>query len=129
MDFVIRPHVAGFEPNADVFIDETSATAIVTVDVAGADPKTLRVELDDGRLTISGHRPKPSRSRLCSCLQKEIAYGDFAKRVHIPLSVEYEGAKATYADGMLVIALSIAGEAYRPTVRTEIRLNLQRVPW
>ncbi|HEY9086134.1 MAG TPA: Hsp20/alpha crystallin family protein [Candidatus Tyrphobacter sp.] len=129
MDFVIRPRLAYFEPNADVFVDDENATAVVTVDVAGADPESLRVEIDDERgLLISGRRREPDRSRSGSFAQKEIAYGDFAKGVHLPVAVECDGATATYADGVLVITLTLAPTAYRPTSRTEIRMIVKRIP-
>jgi HSP20 family protein len=128
MDFVLRPRLAGFEPSADVFVDEERALAVVMVDVAGADPDTLRVEMDESHLLITGRRPEPDRSCLGTFVQKEIAYGEFSKRVHLPLPVEYDGANATYSDGMLVITLVIAREAYTPTARTEIRLRIKRIP-
>jgi HSP20 family protein len=129
MDFVIRPHLAGFEPSADVFVDEQRSVAIVMVDAAGADPDSLRVQIDESQLLISGRRPEPDRSRLGSFVQKEIAYGPFEKRVHLPVPVEYDGATATYHDGMLVITLAISSEAYLPTCRTEIRMIVKRTPW
>lgn len=129
MDFVIRPRLAGFEPSADVFIDEERAVVVVAVDVAGADPESLRVEIDEGHLLITGHRPKPERSRLCSLVQKEIAYGDFAKRILLPAAIEYDGADATYDGGMLVITLAVARVTYVPTTRTEVRLIVKRIPW
>jgi HSP20 family protein len=128
MDFVLRPRLAGFEPSADVFVDEERALAVVVVDVAGADPESLRVEMDEAHLLIAGRRPAPDRSSLGTFVQKEIAYGEFAKRVHLPLPVEYDTASATYSDGMLVITLAIAREAYLPTARTEIRLRIKRIP-
>jgi HSP20 family protein len=128
MDFVLRPRLAGFEPSADVFVDEARAVAVVMVDVAGADPESLRVEMDEPHLLITGRRPEPDRSCLGTFVQKEIAYGEFTKRVHLPIPVEYDGASATYSDGMLVITLVIAREAYMPTARTEIRLRIKRTP-
>lgn len=126
MDFVIRSRVC-FEPNADVFIDDERGAVVVTVEVAGADPESLRVSIDDERnLLIVGHRPRPQRSG--SFVQKEIAYGEFAKRVHLPVAVEYDGASATFSDGVLTIALGLAQTSYRPTARTEIRMTVKRLP-
>lgn len=126
MDFVIRSRVC-FEPNADVFIDDGRGAVVVTVEVAGADPESLRVSIDDERhLLIAGHRPRPQHSG--SFAQKEIAYGDFAKRVHLPVAVEYDGATATFSDGVLTIALGLAQTPYRPTARTEIRMIVKRLP-
>ena len=127
MDFVIRSRVC-FEPNADVFIDEERNAVVVTVEVAGADPESLRVSIDDERhLIITGRRPRGDRSRAGSFVQKEIAYGEFAKRVHLPAAVEYGDASATFADGVLTIALSLAQTPYRTMERTEIRMIVKRV--
>jgi HSP20 family molecular chaperone IbpA len=59
-------------------------------------------------------------------VQKEITYGEFAKRIHLPVAVEYEDAAASYADGLLIIALPIAVTAYRPTARTELHIMVKR---
>ena len=127
MDFVIRSRVC-FEPNADVFVDEGRDAVVVTVEAAGADPESLRVSIDDERhLLITGRRPRGD-TRVGSFVQKEIAYGEFAKRVHLPVPVEYGDASATFADGVLTIALRVAQTPYRPTERTEIRMVVKRIP-
>lgn len=100
---------------------------VVAVELAGADPETLRVEVDDRFLTITGRRAEAVRYRHGSFIQKEIPYGGFAKRVQLPVAVDFLGeATATYHDGMLVIALPISATAYLPAARTEIRLILKR---
>lgn len=127
MDFVIRSRVC-FEPNADVFVDDARGTIVVAVEAAGADPESLRVSIDDERhLLIRGCRPR-ERARSGSYAQKEIAYGEFAKRISLPLAVEYDGANATYADGVLTIELGLAQTPYRLTEPTEIRMIVRRVP-
>jgi HSP20 family molecular chaperone IbpA len=126
MDFVVRPRL-GFEPNADVFVDEERGQIIVAIELAGADPESLRVAVDDRYLLITGQRPEAVRFRRGSFIQKEIAYGGFAKRIHLPVSVDLLGeATASYADGLLVIALPVSPTAYLPSTRTEIRMILKR---
>ncbi len=126
MDFIVRPRL-GFEPNADVFIDEERGQLVVAVEVAGADPGSLRVEVDSHFLTIAGVRAEPVRFHRGSFLQKEISYGSFAKRVRLPVAVDLLGdAQASYADGVLAIALPISENAYLPTSRTEIRMIVKR---
>jgi len=126
MDFVVRPRL-GFEPNADVFVDEERGQIIVAVEVAGADPESLRVAIDERYLLITGRRVETVRFRQGSFIQKEIAYGSFAKRLHLPVAIDFLGeAAATYADGVLVIALPVSPEAYLPATRTEIRMILKR---
>ncbi len=126
MDFVVRPRL-GFEPNADVFVDEERGQIIVAVEVAGADPDSLRVAIDDRYLLITGHRTETVRFGQGSFIQKEIAYGSFAKRLHLPVAVDFLGeAAASYAEGVLVIALPVSPNAFLPSTRTEIRMILKR---
>jgi HSP20 family molecular chaperone IbpA len=127
MEYIVRPRLGTFEPNADVVVDEEQGAVIVAVEVAGADPKSLRVEVDDRSLTISGVRTEVVRIHRGSFVQKEISYGSFAKRVRLPVPVDLLGdAQATYADGVLVIALPISSTAYVPSTRTEIRMIVKR---
>jgi HSP20 family molecular chaperone IbpA len=127
MEYIVRPRLGTFEPNADVVVDEEQGVVLVAVEVAGADPKSLRVEVDDRSLTISGVRSEVARIRRGSFIQKEISYGSFAKRVRLPVLVDLLGdAQATYADGVLVITLPISSTAYVPATRTEIRMIVKR---
>ncbi len=125
MDFVLRPRL-GFEPNADVFVDEERGQVVVAVEVAGADPESLRVSVDDRYLMIAGRRAEIVNFRRGSFIQKEIAYGAFAKRIALPVAVDFSDIVAQYADGVLVIALPVSPTAYLPTARTEIRIIVKR---
>ncbi len=126
MDFIVRSRL-GFEPNADVFVDEERGLVVVAVEVAGADPDSLRVEVDGRYLTVVGVRGEPVRFQRGSFVQKEIAYGPFGKQVRLPVGVDLLGdAHASYADGVLVISLAVSSTAYLPTTRTEIRMIVKR---
>lgn len=126
MDFVVRTRI-GFEPNADVFIDEERGEVIVALEIAGADPDTLQVAVDERSLLVTGRRSEAVRFGRGSFVQKEIAYGNFAKRVPLPVAVDFTGeATASYHDGVLVIGLPISATTYLPTTRTEIRMIVKR---
>jgi HSP20 family protein len=126
MDFVLRTTVGGFEPNADVFVDEEEGRVVAIIEVAGAVADSLRIGVDERHLYVSGRRLEAVRLPNASFVQKEITYGEFAKRVHLPVAVEYADVAASYADGLLIIALPIAATAYRPTARTELRILVKR---
>jgi HSP20 family molecular chaperone IbpA len=127
MDFVIRTRLGPVEPNADVFVDEERGHVVVTVEIAGADPDSLSVALDDRHLAIAGRRPERVRpGRTGSFVQKEIACGEFGKQIHLPVPVEYENALASLVDGMLTIVLPIAATAYLQIPRTELRIMVTR---
>ena len=89
-------------------------------------PTHCRLGLNERHLYIGGRRMETVRLRRASFVQKEIGYGEFVKRVHLPVAVEYADVAASYADGLLVIALPIAATAYRPTARTELHILVKR---
>jgi len=126
MDFAVGLRAGRFEPNADVFVDEARGRVVVHVEVAGADPDTLRVGVHERSLVISGRRQDAGRTLRGAFVQKEIAYGEFAKRVYLPVAVEYEAIVAEYRDGLLIIALPIAATEFIPTTRTEIHMIVKR---
>ena len=127
MDFVIRTRLGRLEPNADVFVDEERGQVVVTIELAGADPDTLTVALDDRHLAIAGRRPERVRpGRSGTFVQKEIACGDFGKQIDLPVAVEYENAAASLVDGMLTVVLPIAATAYLQIPRTELRVMVTR---
>lgn len=127
MDMVVLRSRAVWEPNADVVIDDDGRTLVVRVELAGADSESLRVFVDERQLFISGRRADTARLRGGSFLQKEIADGQFVKKLALPVGVQYGEVTATYADGMLTIALPIASTDYIPATRTEIRMIVKRI--
>ncbi|MBV8151439.1 MAG: Hsp20/alpha crystallin family protein [Candidatus Eremiobacteraeota bacterium] len=118
--------MGSFEPNADVFVDEEGRRLVAIVEVAGADPDSIRIGVEDRHISISGRRLQAVALRRGSFTQKEIAYGEFSKRIALPVAVEYDGIAASYEDGLLIVALPISATAYRPTTRTELHILLKR---
>jgi HSP20 family molecular chaperone IbpA len=127
MEFVVRTRLGAFSPNADVVVDEEERRIVAVIEIAGADPQAFRIEFDGRNLTIAGRR----REAVCfghgSFAQKEIAQGEFFKRIALPLAVEPEGITASYADGLLVVVAPIAAMAYMPTARTEMHVIVKRI--
>ena len=115
-----------FEPNTDVFIDEAGERMVVHVELAGADSDELRVAVDERFLYIVGLRTDRSQNRSASILQKEILYGQFFKKIRLPLPVNDDAASAAYRDGILTIELPLGEHDRFPTVRTEIRMTVKR---
>jgi HSP20 family protein len=126
MEFVVRTRLGSFQPNADVFLDEDGQRVVFIVEVAGADPESLRIGVDERYLLITGRRFEAVRLRYGSFVQKEIARGEFVKRMALPVPIEYEGITATYEDGLLIVVAPIAATAYMPTARTELHIIVKR---
>lgn len=126
MEFVVRSRVGTFQPNADVVVDEESRRVVVVVEVAGAEPESLRIGFDERSLVVAGRRREVARFRRGSFLQKEIAHGEFVKRIPLPVAVEYEGVAASYDEGLLIVVAPVATTAYMPTARTELHVIVKR---
>jgi HSP20 family protein len=126
MEFLVRARLGTFQPNADVFIDDEGQRVVVVVEVAGANPETLRVGFDERHLIVAGRRAEATRVRCGSFLQKEIVHGEFVKRISLPVAIEFERVAASYEDGLLMIVAPIAATAYMPTTRTELHVLVKR---
>lgn len=125
---VRRSRAGAFEPNADLYLSADGATMLVDVEIAGAEPTDLRVMVEARRLYVLGRRYDRERARRGAVLLKEIAYGEFAKKIHLPVAVAYDEAAASYRDGILTIRLPVSERAALPKARTEIRMTVRRVP-
>ena len=125
--FAHRGVHGAFEPNTDVYFDERERALVVHVELAGADADSLRVDCDDTSLTIAGARAQRDLSRETSLLRKEIQYGEFVKRIPLPVPVREDGATAVYRDGILAIRLPLSETTKNhPIVRREIRMTVIR---
>jgi HSP20 family molecular chaperone IbpA len=109
-------------PNTDVYVDPDGAYVVVQMEIAGVDRETLTVAADDRALYITGTRNAQTLQRSASCLLKEIEYGAFERKVHLPFAIDHAATKANYEDGILTIELPAIASEIPTIVRTEIRL-------
>ncbi len=58
---------------------------------------------------------------------KEIEYGDFIKKIHLPVPVAHAEVTASYQDGMLTIRLPVSQESRPPAHRTELQMTVRRI--
>ncbi len=123
-----RARPGGFEPNADVYVSADGESIVVNVEIAGAEPAELRVMVDERWLYILGRRYDRERAARGSVLMKEIEYGDFSKKIHLPMAIGYDDATASYRDGILTIRLPVSESSPLPLRRTEIRMIVRRIP-
>jgi len=110
----VRP-TAGFSPAVDVYYADDPPTAVVSVEIAGADPDSLNLEVKGRDLVVTGvRRAGAPEGRLYQ--QLEIAYGPFRRAVSLGADVDPEGARATYDDGILRVELPLVSRD--PRTRT-----------
>ena len=103
---------SGFRPAVDCFSTEDPAQLVLVVELAGVDPESIEVAVEERALTISGERQRP---RVAGQVyqQAEIEYGRFERRIALERDIDAGGATAEYEAGMLRVTLPAAKRAAR----------------
>jgi HSP20 family protein len=112
----------GFRPAVDCFETSDPRELVVVVELAGVDPATVGIAVEERSLKISGQRSRP---RVPGQLyqQAEIEYGPFERRLSLGHDVDPDAASASYESGLLRITLPIAD---RPRGRRPIVITVRR---
>lgn len=102
----------GFRPAVDCFVTEDPHQLNLLVELAGVDPDSIEIVVDEQALRISGERARP-RIGGQVYQQAEIEYGRFERQIPLGHDVAAASATATYEAGMLRITLPIPKRAPR----------------
>ncbi len=92
-----------FNPAVDIAEDEQSYE--IHVAVPGVEKKDFNVELNDGKLTISGERKMESEKSGKNFRSVESQYGLFSRSFFLPEDVKSDQIEATYAAGLLKVVI------------------------
>ncbi|MHB1243046.1 MAG: Hsp20/alpha crystallin family protein [Gaiellaceae bacterium] len=103
---------SGFRPAVDCFSTDDPPQLVIVVELAGVDPESIEIAVEERALTISGERPRP---RVAGQVyqQAEIDYGRFERRLALDRDIDTKSADASYEAGMLRITLPVAQRAPR----------------
>jgi HSP20 family protein len=105
---LVRPAFRNYEciwrPNIDVY--ESEDEIIVLADMAGLNKEELHIEIDRKKIKIAGIRKAIKLLQNARYCQAEIPHGYFERNVILPTPVESSSAKASYADGILMIRMN-----------------------
>ncbi len=92
-----------FSPAVDITEDENGFE--IQVAVPGAQKKDFKVDLTDGKLTVSGERRLEEKREGKNFHSIETQYGSFSRSFFLPDNVLEEKIEASYEDGLLKIML------------------------
>jgi len=101
---------SGFRPAVDCYLTQDPPQLVVVVELAGVDPGSIELAVEDRALSISGSRARP-RVPGQVYQQAEIEYGRFERRIPLGHDIAAASASAAYDAGMLRITLPIARQA------------------
>lgn len=98
-------------PQINVWSSEDGA--VVRTEIPGVDPEKVDISLVNDTVTIRGSRHEETFEEEHSCTRKERRFGHFTRSLQLPFTVDGDGVKARFNDGILEIKLPRA-EADKP---------------
>lgn len=87
--------------------------AVVRTEIPGVEPEKVDISLVNDTVTIRGSRHEETFEEEYSCTRKERRFGHFTRSLQLPFTVDGDGVKARFNDGILEIKLPRA-EADKP---------------
>ncbi|MEX0769531.1 MAG: Hsp20/alpha crystallin family protein [Balneolaceae bacterium] len=92
-----------FVPRIDV--SETEKQYEIDVQLPGMKREDIKVQLEDGRLNISGERKLENETEGKTFHKVESSYGSFTRVFQLPDNIDQDSVKATYENGILTVSI------------------------
>jgi HSP20 family protein len=106
LDRLSSSEAQGWAPAVDLC--ETADALIVTAELPGLSRDQVRIEVQDGRITLQGRRD--ARVPCEQYHQVERGHGEFSRTFALPATVEVEHISADLRDGVLTIVIPKAAD-------------------
>jgi HSP20 family protein len=103
-----------WRPAIDVVHDQDNLT--IRADVPGITPEEVKIEVEDGILTVSGHHEEKQEEKDERYLRRERRYGSFARSMALPAGVDPKAIKATTHDGVVEVTVPLPKEPEKQKV-------------
>ena len=92
---------AGFVPAVELQRD--AEDVLVVCELPGIDIEDVNIEVDSGKLVISGERRDPNAESSDNVLVRELRYGSFRREFALPGGVSADRVEASYDAGLLTV--------------------------
>ncbi len=112
-------NLAAWAPKVDVF--EKDNRFVTRVDLPGVKKENVTVEVINGHLALSGTRAHEKEEKKDNVYRTEREYGEFYRAVPLPEGVTFEDIKATFADGVLEVAVPLPARVQPAARKVEIQ--------
>lgn len=103
-----------FMPNVD--IAENDSEFLIAAELPGMNKEDINVDLDNGRLTISGERKMEDEETGTSYHRVETRYGKFSRSFQLPDSADDNKVSAKYDNGLLNITIGKSEEKVKKQI-------------
>ncbi|MTI86743.1 MAG: Hsp20/alpha crystallin family protein [Balneolaceae bacterium] len=103
-----------FMPIVD--ISETETEFEVSAELPGMKKEDIEVNLENGRLTLSGERNMETEQEEKNYHRVESRYGKFSRSFYLPDTIDEDNIKAQYQDGVLNITIGKNSEKVKKQI-------------
>lgn len=110
----INTRTDSFTPSVD--ISETEKEFEVSVALPGMKKDDINVDLDNGRLTISGERKFEDEEKGKNFHRVESRFGSFTRSFQLPDSIDENSISAKYDNGVLNITIAKSEEKVKKQI-------------
>ena len=88
-----------------VDVKETDNSFVLTADISGLTKKDIKVNVANGKLSISGERTYETDQENDNYHYRERRFGTFDRSFKLPDTVDEEKISASFKNGILIVAL------------------------
>src|SRR3970040_454252 len=113
--------LASWAPALDIY--EAKDELVAQVDLPGVQEKDIDIRLENNTLTIRGERKFEKSVNEENFLRVERAYGSFTRTFSLPNTVNAEGIRADYNQGVLTVHLPKREESKPKQVKINVSGN------
>jgi HSP20 family protein len=106
-------------PAVDIL--ETGNELILKADIPDVEMKDVKVEIEDGTLSIKGQRHFEGEKKDRGYHRIERSYGSFARYFTVPESIDTEKVAAEYKNGVLTVTLPKKEIAKPRTLKVQVK--------
>ncbi|MBF0192576.1 MAG: Hsp20/alpha crystallin family protein [Magnetococcales bacterium] len=103
-----------------VDIREDEQHILIKADVPGMEQKDINVNVDNGRLTLSGERKFEDEKHQDNYHRVERAYGRFSRSFQLPNTTDVNNIQASYKNGVLEVMLPKREEAKPRAIQVKV---------
>jgi HSP20 family protein len=105
-------------PAVDIY--ETEHELVVKADLPDVRPEELDIRVENNVLTIRGERKFEKQVKEDNYLRVERSYGSFARSFSLASTVNTEGIKADYKNGVLTLSIPKREEAKPKQIKVNV---------
>jgi HSP20 family protein len=113
--------LASWAPAVDIF--ETENELVVKADLPDVQEKDIDVRVENNTLTIRGERKFNNEVHEDNYLRVERAYGTFTRSFSLPNTVNTEGIRAEYRNGVLSVRMPKREETKPKQIKISVSEN------